>query len=205
MIDLPGLARAQASLIDAGRVLDRANMVPATGGNFSMRLDERFMAVTVSGRHKGQLSGSDIMVTDFECVPLGSTLKPSDEALLHGQLYRLRPDVGAVLHTHCRAATALSCLVEGDELVLEGFELLKVFEGITTHEARLTIPVVDNSQDIPALAREVEPRLTQDDCHVYLIRGHGLYTWARDMTRCLYQVEALSALFDCELTVRRCR
>ena len=57
-----------------------------------------------------------------------------------------------------------------------------------------------------ALAADVDRQLDAGRItHAYLIRGHGLYTWARDMSGCLRQVEALDFLFDCELMMRRTR
>ncbi|WP_168015897.1 methylthioribulose 1-phosphate dehydratase [Halomonas salinarum] len=205
MIDLEQLALAQQTIVDAGDTLYRAGQVPATGGNFSLRLDGAHMAVTASGRHKGQLTPADVMVTDFDVSPVGSPQKPSDEARLHGQLYQDYPEAGAVLHTHSRAATVLSRLIEGDTLTLEGFELQKAIEGVTRHDTLLEVPIVDNSQDIDALAEVVRGRLQGLNTRAYLIRGHGLYTWARDMAGCLRQVEALDFLFDCELMMRRAR
>ncbi|MAX31488.1 methylthioribulose-1-phosphate dehydratase [Onishia taeanensis] len=205
MIDLEQLARAQQAIVAAGDELYRAGQVPATGGNFSVRLDATHMAVTASGRHKGRLTPADVMVTDFAVTPLGSPQKPSDEARLHGQLYQDRPEAGAVLHTHSRAATVLSRLIEGDTLWLEGFELQKAIEGVASHDTALAVPIVDNDQDIAALAEVARERLRGLDTRAYLIRGHGLYTWARDMSGCLRQVEALDFLFDCELIMRRTR
>lgn len=205
MIDLEQLALAQQTIVDAGDALYRAGQVPATGGNFSLRLDGAHMAVTASGRHKGRLTPADVMVTDFDVTPVGSSQKPSDEARLHGQLYQDYPEVGAVLHTHSRAATVLSRLIEGDTLTLEGYELQKAIEGVTRHDTLLEVPIVDNSQDIDALAEVVRGRLQGLDTRAYLIRGHGLYTWSRDMAGCLRQVEALDFLFDCELMMRRAR
>ncbi|WP_027351414.1 methylthioribulose 1-phosphate dehydratase [Halotalea alkalilenta] len=206
MIDLEHLAQAQQALVEAGRILHAAGKVPATGGNFSIRLDERHMAVTVSGRHKGFLTPADLMVTDFDAVAVGSRLKPSAEALLHGQLYRDRADAGAILHTHSRAATLLSLATEDDEVVLEGYELLKALEGVETHEARVRIPVFANTQQIPILVDQARARLGREPyagTPAYLIRGHGVYVWASDMASCLRQVEALDFLFDCELERRR--
>ncbi|WP_106477511.1 methylthioribulose 1-phosphate dehydratase [Phytohalomonas tamaricis] len=205
MIDLERLARAQQSLVEAGRVLHGAGKVPATGGNFSVRLDDKHMAVTASGRHKGFLTPADIMVTDFACHPVGSTLKPSDEARLHGQLYEDFPEAEAILHTHSRPSTLLSLLTTGSEVVVTGYELQKALEGISTHEARVVIPVFDNTQDIAALAQVAHARLAGTESCAYLIRGHGIYTWARDMNACLRHVEALDFLFDCELEMRRHR
>lgn len=203
MIDLEQLARAQQAIVEAGQQLYVAGQVPATGGNFSVRLDAAYMAVTASGRHKGRLAPADVMVTDFAIRALGSSLKPSDEARLHGQLYEDLPQAGAILHTHSRAATVLSRLERADTLWLRGYELQKALEGVTSHEMPVAIPIVDNTQDIVALAGMVRQRIKDQACCAYLIRGHGLYTWARTMDACLRHVEALDFLFDCELELRR--
>lgn len=203
MIDLEQLARAQQAIVEAGRQLHAAGQVPATGGNFSVRLDGSHMAITASGRHKGRLSISDVMVTDFAIRPLGSSQKPSDEARLHGQLYEDLSLAGAILHTHSKSATLLSRIEHADTLWLTGYELQKALEGVTSHDTRVAVPIFDNTQDIAALAEAVRLRLADQACCAYLIRGHGLYTWARDMNACLRHVEALDFLFDCELELRR--
>lgn len=203
MIDLEQLARAQQAIVEAGRQLHVAGQVPATGGNFSVRLDGSHMAITASGRHKGRLSAADVMVTDFAIRPLGSSLKPSDEARLHGQLYEDLSLAGAILHTHSKSATLLSRIEQADTLWLSGYELQKALEGVTSHDTRVAVPIFDNTQNIAALAEAVRQRLTEQACCAYLIRGHGLYTWARDMNACLRHVEALDFLFDCELELRR--
>ncbi|MGC3871800.1 methylthioribulose 1-phosphate dehydratase [Halomonas sp. GXIMD04776] len=203
VINLEKLALAQQAIVDAGKQLHAAGQVPATAGNFSVRLDESHMAITVSGCHKGHLSVADVMVTDFALAPVGSTLKPSDEAHLHGQLYEDAPLAGAILHGHSKAATLLSLLEPGDTLWLTGYELQKALEDVTSHEARIAVPIFDNTQDIAALADTVRQRLAEQDCCAYLIRGHGFYTWAQDMQTCLRHVEALEFMFDCELELRR--
>ncbi|WP_158774799.1 methylthioribulose 1-phosphate dehydratase [Cobetia sp. L2A1] len=205
-LDLDCLAQAQQQLIDAGRTLDAAGQVPATGGNFSCRLSETLMAVTASGCHKGRLTSGDILVSDFSVKLLGTSRKASDEARLHGQLYEDLPEAHAILHAHSRAATVLSLCHGGDTLSLEGFELNKALEGVKTHETPVRLAVFDNTQDIAALALDVRARLNADaNLHGYLIRGHGLYTWASNMTACRRHIEALDFLMSCELELRRQR
>ena len=190
-----------AALIHAGRVLHHRGWVPATSGNFSLRLAKDRFAVTVSGRHKGQLTETDFMEVDGAGRPL-EPRAPSAETVLHTQLYRRFPDVKTVLHTHSVNATVLSRLVDR-ELALTGYELLKAFPGITTHEARLAVPVFANDQDIPRLAREVDTYLDhREPVFGYLICGHGLYTWGRSVDAALRQIEAFEFLFDCELKLR---
>jgi ribulose-5-phosphate 4-epimerase/fuculose-1-phosphate aldolase len=55
-----------AELMEAGRLLYARGMVPATSGNFSVRLSSGELAITVSGSHKGRLGDTDIMRVDAE-------------------------------------------------------------------------------------------------------------------------------------------
>jgi methylthioribulose-1-phosphate dehydratase len=188
-----------AELIEAGRTLYQRGMVPATSGNFSARLADGHIAITVSGRHKGRLTVEDIMLIDA----MGESLderRPSAETYLHLQIYRRFPDVAAVLHPHSVNATLLA-RGRRDHLVLSDYELLKAFPGVDTHECAVTVPVFANRQDIPALAAEVDDWMEQHEgpVHGYLIGGHGFYTWGATVEDALRHVEAFEFLFDCEL------
>lgn len=197
----PRISRARvAPLVAAGRFFHGRGWVPATAGNFSVRLDAKSLAVTVSGRHKGELTPADFMRVDLRGKALSGG-KSSAETLLHCQLYRHRPDLGAVLHTHSPASTVLSR--RHDRLRLEGYELLKIFEGIGTHETAVEVPVFENDQDIARLSRVVDAHMrTGAAAHAYLIRGHGLYAWGRTVDEARHRVEALEFLFECELSER---
>jgi len=189
---------AAADLCEAGRFIDSKGWVPATSGNFSVRLPDGTLAITVSGKHKGRLQIEDIMLIDAEANALDGK-KPSAETLLHTSLYRRFPAVGCVLHPHGLNAVLVSRLFESD-IVLEDYELLKAFKGITTHQSRLVVPIFANDQDIPRLAAEVERYLDRHpDCQAYVIAGHGFYTWGETVAETLRYIEALDYLFDCEL------
>ncbi|MCB1124052.1 MAG: class II aldolase/adducin family protein, partial [Verrucomicrobiae bacterium] len=69
--------------------------------------------------------------------------------------------------------------------------------GVTTHQHLENIPVFENSQDIPSLARLVRARLKQQPhAHGFLIRGHGLYTWGISVAEARRHVEILEFLFE---------
>jgi methylthioribulose-1-phosphate dehydratase len=186
-------------LIDAGRTLYCQRMVPATSGNFSAKLSDGTLAVTVSGRHKGRLNPDDIMRVDAQGRSLDGR-KPSAETLLHLQIYDRDPQVGAVLHPHSLQATMLSRLL-ASHLVLEGYELLKAFPGIDTHRCRVTVPLFDNDQDIARLAERVDDWMSShaDPIFGYLIKGHGFYTWGGCVESAMHHVEAFEFLFECEM------
>ncbi len=199
-------ASVAAAIVAAGRRLDALGLVPATAGNFSIRLDAAHLAVTASGCHKGFLTPEDVLVVDLDGTVQGSARKSSAETLLHCGIYRRFPEAGAVLHGHSMANTVLS-RATGSILTLAGYELLKVFPGLPTHDAAVEIPVLHNDQDIARMQRGLD-RLWDAQAEVqpgYLIRGHGAYVWAADMPGALTRLEALEFMLGCELEERRMR
>jgi methylthioribulose-1-phosphate dehydratase len=186
------------------RELAAAGLTPATSSNFSRRLDASHAAITVSGRDKGRLTEDDIMVIDFDGRAVGSDRQPSAETLLHTQLYRRFPEIGCVLHTHSLAQTVASRLFAGaGHVALEGYELLKAFAGNTTHDMRIDLPVLSNSQDMHTLAAQVDALLDGPCRWGYLIDGHGLYTWGADMAQARRHLDAFEFLLNCELELRK--
>jgi methylthioribulose-1-phosphate dehydratase len=195
----PEFQQRAAELIDAGRLLYSMGMVPATSGNFSARLKDDTLAITVSGRHKGHLTPADIMLADATGRSLDGN-RPSAETLLHVQIYHRFPEACCILHPHSVNATLLSLLADAD-IELRDYEILKAFPGIDTHECKITVPVFANDQDISRLATVVATRMadTNEVFHGYLIRGHGFYTWGNSVKDALRHVEAFEFLFDCEM------
>lgn len=199
------LEHAASAIAVAGRELAALGYTPATSSNFSMRLGPERVAVTVSGRDKGRLGPADVMEVDLAGRAIDPALKPSAETLLHCQIYARWPQIGAVLHTHSLAQTVASRLyaTEG-HMRLAGYELLKAFRGYDTHEAEMDLKVFANTQDMPALCREVEHLLDQPTpVHGYLIEGHGIYTWGIDMAEARRHLDAFEFLIRCELEMRK--
>ena len=194
-----------AVIADAGRELAARGWTPATSSNFSARADATHVAITVSGRDKGRLGPDDVMLVDLLGRAVGTSHRPSAETLLHTQLYARFPQVGAVLHTHSRNQTIASRLYAPQrEIKLEGYELLKAFAGFDTHERSLTVPVFANSQDMVELSERVARWLdATPQAYGYLIDGHGIYAWGRDMAEAKRHLEAFEFLLDCELELKR--
>ncbi len=197
----PTPAWAIEAIIQAGRRMDSRGWVPATAGNISVRLDATRLAITRSGGHKGFLDADSVMQVDLAGMPL-TNAKPSAETLLHCQIYRLFPQVGAVLHGHSVASTVLS-MTEPGPIRLAQYEVLKAFEGQTTHDTTLDLPVFDNDQDIARLASVAEPTIAAGTPLGYLIRGHGVYVWGPSMDAALARLEGLEFLLACELERRK--
>ncbi|MGC1547293.1 MAG: methylthioribulose 1-phosphate dehydratase [Rhodanobacter sp.] len=196
--------RADA-VADAARELAALGWTPATSSNFSMRLDAEHAAITISGRDKGRLGRDDIMIVDMQGKAVGTDARPSAETELHTQIYRHWPAMNAVLHTHSRTQSVASRLFAKEGVIrLEGWELQKAITGYTTHESVLEIPVFPNTQHMPELVAQVDTWLDAGKpLHAYLINGHGIYTWGRDMAETRRHLEALEFLLGCELDLRR--
>ena len=203
--DSARLAECARAIAEAGRKLGAQGLTPATSSNFSMRLDADHAAVTISGRDKGALTPADIMVVDMDGRAVDTNARPSAETLLHTHLYRRFADANAVLHTHSRTQTVASRLYAPAGVVrLEGFELLKVFAGQTTHETHIDVPVFPNTQHMPELNQRVDDWIrAEKPLYGYLIDGHGIYAWGRDMTEAERHIEAFEFLLGCELDLRR--
>jgi len=194
-----GLEQITQHLIEIGRRLDSRGWVLGTSGNFSAVLDRDplRLAITSSGRSKGDLTPDQILVIDEGGNVAGPSGRPSAEARLHIEIVRAR-GAGAVLHTHSMWSTLLSerhAATRG--FSIEGYEMLKGLEGIKTHEHREWIPVLENDQDMVRLAVEMQHELARHPaCHAFLLRRHGLYTWGDTLAQAVRHVEILEFLLE---------
>jgi len=194
-----------AEIARVGSELAARGWTPATSSNFSMRMDDATIAVTISGRDKGALTQDDVMAVGLDGKSLDSALRPSAETALHIQIYRRQPQTGAVLHTHSHNQTVASRLFARHGVIaLHGWELQKAITGYTTHESRLDVPVFPNSQEMADIEARVDAWLDAGKpLYAYLIEGHGLYTWGRSMPEARRHLEALEFLLACELDLKR--
>ncbi len=88
--------------------MNRLGINQGTSGNVSVRVPEGFL-ITPSGIAYEAMTPGQIVAMDLEGGYRGKWL-PSSEWRMHHDIYRARPEAGAVVHTHASYATALSCL-----------------------------------------------------------------------------------------------
>jgi methylthioribulose-1-phosphate dehydratase len=194
------LGEAAERLVAVGRRFDARAWVSGTSGNFSVVLSREplRLAITPSAAWKGQLDPAAILEIDEAGRCLSSQAgRPSAESSLHLEIVRSR-GARAVLHTHSVWSTVLTDLDgTGEALAIEGYEMLKGLEGVTTHEHREWVPILENDQDMARLAGRVRGVLADHPAaHGFLLRRHGLYTWGADIDQAIRHVEILEFLLE---------
>lgn len=190
-------------LVAACHWIGAKGWAPATGGNMSVRQDDKFCLLSESGKDKGALTRDDFIQVEIANNNVPSGRKSSAETGLHTLIYRLFPDAGAVLHTHTVNSTVLSRVEKSAALTLQGYEMQKTLAGQNSHLDSVSIALFDNDQDIEALAERIERfAAAQPLRYAFLLRGHGLTCWGRDVNEARRHLEGLEFLFQCELQRR---
>ena len=186
-------------LVDLVRSCYARGWVLGTSGNFSAVVSRNPLSLTITstGLDKGCLSCDQLVRINAKGAVTSGTGKPSAETALHLVIVQARR-AEVVLHTHSVWSTILSGLhaAEGG-LWIEGYEMLKGLQGVTSHNHREWLPVIENDQDMPRLASVVEGVLRQHpEIHDFLLRNHGLYTWGENLAEAKRHLEILEFLLE---------
>lgn len=103
----------RAEMCEIGRRLYARGLCSGFDGNLSCRLENDRLLCTPTGCCKGFLAPDDLCVTDLSGVQLQGSRTRTSEILLHCEIYRGRPDIAAVIHSHPPCATAFAMAGKG--------------------------------------------------------------------------------------------
>ncbi len=189
-----------SSLASIARDFYLRGWLVGTSGNLSAVVEREplRLAMSPSGVDKGELRGEQILMIDEDArVVSDHPAKPSDESPLHLRIVK-ELGAGAVLHTHSIWNTILSDhYAAGGGVAIEGYEMLKGLQGVNTHEHSEWLPIIENSQNMLALADTIGDTLKQQQrAHGLLLRRHGLYSWGKDLAQAKRHVEILEFLLE---------
>jgi methylthioribulose-1-phosphate dehydratase len=172
---------------------------PATSTNYSFRENAtaQEMYVSRSGIDKSAFLPEDFMAVDFagKPTPEYAEIRPSAETLIHGVLYEMFPEATVILHSHSVYAVLMSQKHDA-EITFQGYEIQKGFDGQTTHEATVSIPVFDNSQDMVEFTARMQAGKAALGNHSFVIRNHGTYAWGRNLFEAKRHLETLEYLLE---------
>jgi methylthioribulose-1-phosphate dehydratase len=178
---------------------------PATSTNYSFRLSSNPNAIVVSksGVDKAYFSENDFMEVDMQgnALPAFSGIRPSAETLIHCKLYQLFPEMMCIVHSHS-VYSVLQSMKNQASVELSGYEVLKGFEGIKTHETTVQLPIFDNSQDMPAFAAVLEQEKMRLTVPAFIMRQHGTYAWGRNLFEAKRHLETAEYLLEVDWKFR---
>jgi len=166
-------------LVEIAKRLYDKNMNAALGGNVSIRLGDE-IAITPAGINKGFMTDDDVVVVDTNGTKLRGNGKPSSEGKMHYEIYRLRPDVQAIIHAHPPFAVgfALAHRDLPDDILPEATILL----GHVPCLPYVTPSTID-------LAREVAQGLVHRNAA--FMANHGAITVGADLEEAYNRMELL--------------
>lgn len=195
--DFPELASNLAAI---AKSFHARGWLLGTSGNLStvVQREPLRLAMSPSGVDKGELTPDQMLTIDENARIVNHDFgKPSDESLLHIRIVKER-GAGAVLHTHSVWNTILSDLYAPQGgVTIAGYEMLKGLQGVSTHEHSECLPIIDNSQDMPALAESIAQTLKEHPgAHGFLLRRHGLYSWGETLAQAKRHIEILEFLLE---------
>jgi L-fuculose-phosphate aldolase len=171
---MPSEHQSRREIVQIGRMLHERGFIAATDGNLSVRLDERRILITPTGMSKGAMRPGDLVVADLSGRRLKGKREITSEIGMHLLIYRMRPDIQAIVHAHPRTATGFAAagIALNQPLVCE------VVIGLGQ------IPLAPyGTPGTPELARTLEPLIPDYDA--ILMANHGVVTYGASL-RCAY-------------------
>ena len=104
--------KEKRDIINAGIKLDRYGLISLAGGNVSLRMPTGEILVTPSGMIYEDMVDDDVVVMDIDKNIIEGKRKPSSDTDGILYIFKHRPDVNAVIHTHQPYATAVSLIAD---------------------------------------------------------------------------------------------
>ncbi len=102
------LEEIRKKIVEAGLRLVKEGLVARSWGNISVRVDEKNMLITPSGRTYESLKPEEIVLMNYKTLAYDGKIKPSSEYHLHTMIYKQRKEINAVIHTHQMNATTVA-------------------------------------------------------------------------------------------------
>lgn len=167
-------------IIQAGKRMYDRGYVASNDGNISARIDSEKVLITPTGVSKGFMKPEDLTIVDYNGKVLTGTKKPSSEVFMHLQVYKDRPDVNSVCHSHPPYATGFAVAgIPLDKCVLPEVVI-----------ALGSIPLIEYGT--PGTEEFYKPVLKLlKDYDAFLLANHGALTVGKDVINAYHKMETL--------------
>jgi L-fuculose-phosphate aldolase len=179
-------------LVRFGKMLHAQGFVAATDGNLSVRLDQGRILVTPTGFSKGMMSPEDMVIVDLHGKKLSGFYNPSSEITMHLTIYRMRPDVGAIVHAHpCTATGFASAGIALDEPLCSEVVITLGAVPLAPYATTGTMELSDS----------LRPYIPFHDA--ILMANHGVVAYGDDLCRAYMRMEAVEHYAKIVLATRQ--
>jgi L-ribulose-5-phosphate 4-epimerase len=187
---------AREQLIKAGRMLFQAGVMSHSGhGNMSVRLPGAERMLLTSVGLLSNLTVEQLTVVTFDGNVIEGTLDPTTREIvsMHAGVYRTRPDVRTVIHTHSPHVTSFA---------LAHQPLPCAYEALLRFGVTEDIPVADwaprgSRESVANIVKQLEEHPTVS---AVLLGNHGLLAFSRDPLSTVFLIIAMEE--SAELTLR---
>src|SRR5829696_3724025 len=184
-------AELRDGIVEVGRRLYARGYTASNDGNISTRLDDRRLLMTPKSVCKGFMSPEMMVITDLDGKKLAGERDPSSEVQMHLEVYRQRPDAGAVVHAHPPTATGFAVAgIPLDRAVLA--------EVVTTLGS---VPIAEyatpSTKELPEAVRQYVK--AHDGM---LLANHGALTLGTDLFAAYYKMETIEHFARISLVAR---
>jgi glutamate-1-semialdehyde 2,1-aminomutase len=153
-----------------------------TGGNVSVRIeDDSLMAITPSSIKYRELLTEDICIVDLNGAVVEAKRAPSVEAGMHAVIYRSRPDVNAVVHTH---------QIFGSVFALINHSIPALFDEVSFTLGPTVEMVPYGLSGSIDLVNNVASKLA-NNANAYIIQNHGIIALGKDLDKAVLAAELL--------------
>lgn len=161
-------------------MLHERGFIAACDGNISVRLDKKRVLVTPTAMSKGMMTSADLVIVDMNGRKLKGRRAVTSEIGMHLLIYRMRPDINAIVHAHPRTATGFAAA----GLALDQPLVCEVVIGLGQ------IPLAPyGTPGTPELAKTLEPLIPDYDA--ILMANHGVVTYGSDLQSAYMKMETV--------------
>jgi L-fuculose-phosphate aldolase len=185
-------SQLRLDLVQYGRMLHAQGFVAATDGNLSVRMDRDRVLVTPTACSKGMMQSDDMVIVNLDGKKLSGACNPSSEIAMHLTIYKMRPDVGAVVHAHpCTATAFASAGIALDQPLCS--EIV-----ITLGAVPLAPYATTGSRE---LSESLKPFIPRHDA--ILMANHGVVTYGEDLRQAYMRMESVEHYAKIVLAARQ--
>lgn len=179
---MPDFLDQKKQIVKTAQAMVGKGYLMATGGNISARIPEaNGFAITPSNYDYMKMTAEDICVLDLDLTQIDAPLKPSVESAMHAAIFRVRPDVNAIVHTHQAYVSALT--------------LIKApIPALFDEQARFlgrSVDIIPYAPSGTGMLKNTVAKHVKNHNNAFMMQNHGALVFGHDMERAVHNAEIL--------------